>query len=75
VLAACHAGYACYARHFQLVEQHQELCARDALKTRQIADMLNDLLTHRGCDEAIARLAAEIRPRLLRDPSASRQRP
>jgi AcrR family transcriptional regulator len=49
-----------YARHCELLDQHQELRARDALKMQQIADTLNDLLTHRGCDEAIARLAAEI---------------
>lgn len=49
-----------YVRHYELVDQHQELRARDALKTEQFADTLNDLLTHRGCDKAVARLAAEI---------------
>jgi AcrR family transcriptional regulator len=49
-----------YTRHFQLIEQHPELRARDAAKTQQIADKLSELLTHRGSDEATARLAAQI---------------
>jgi AcrR family transcriptional regulator len=49
-----------YARHFQLVEQHLELRARDAVKKQQIADKLSDLLIHRGSDEATARFAGQI---------------
>ena len=49
-----------YTRHFQLVEQHPELRARDAVKMQQIADKLSELLTHRGSDEATARFAAQI---------------
>jgi AcrR family transcriptional regulator len=57
-----------YARHYQLLGQHSELRARDALKMQQIADTLNDLLIHRGCDEAIARLGAEIALACYRTP-------
>ena len=49
-----------YARHFQLIEQHPELRARDAVKMQQIADKLSELLMHRGSDEATARFAAQI---------------
>jgi AcrR family transcriptional regulator len=49
-----------YTRHFQLIEQHPELRARDAVKTQQIADKLSELLIHRGCDEATARFAAQV---------------
>jgi AcrR family transcriptional regulator len=49
-----------YTRHFQLIEQHQELRGRDAVKTQQIADKLSELLVHRGSDEATARFAAQI---------------
>lgn len=49
-----------YARHFQLVEQHPELRARDAVKMHQIADKLSDLLIRRGSDEAIAVFAGQI---------------
>jgi AcrR family transcriptional regulator len=49
-----------YTRHFQLIEQHPELRARDAVKMQQIADKLSDLLIHRGSDEATARFAAQI---------------
>jgi AcrR family transcriptional regulator len=49
-----------YTRHFQLIERHPELRARDAVKTQQIADKLCDLLVHRGADEVTARLAAQI---------------
>ena len=48
------------ARHFQLIEQHPELRARDAVKTQQIADKLSELLIHRGSGEATARFAAQI---------------
>ena len=49
-----------YARHFQLIEQHPELGARDAVKMQQFADKLSDLLIHRGSDEATARFAGQI---------------
>jgi AcrR family transcriptional regulator len=49
-----------YARHFQLIDQHPELVARDGMKMQQIADELNELLIHRGTDEATARFAAQI---------------
>jgi AcrR family transcriptional regulator len=49
-----------YARHFQLIEHHPELRARDAVKMQQIADKLSDLLIHRGSDEATALFAAQI---------------
>jgi AcrR family transcriptional regulator len=63
VLALCAQAAAdpeAYARHFQLIEQHPELRARDAVKMQQIADKLSDLLIHRGSDEATARFAAQI---------------
>jgi AcrR family transcriptional regulator len=49
-----------YTRHFQLIGQHPELRARDALKMQQFADKLSDLLIHRGSDEATAQFAAQI---------------
>jgi AcrR family transcriptional regulator len=49
-----------YTRHFQLIEQHPELRARDAVKMQQIADTLSELLIHRGTDEDTARFAAQI---------------
>ena len=49
-----------YARHFQLIEQHPELRARDAVKMQQIADKLSDLLIHRGSDEATALFAGQV---------------
>ncbi len=49
-----------YARHFQLLDQHVELRARDALKMQQIADMLTEILTGRGTDESIAVFAAQV---------------
>jgi AcrR family transcriptional regulator len=49
-----------YTRHYQLVEQHPELRARDAVKMQQIADKLSDLLIRRGSDEAIAVLAGQL---------------
>jgi AcrR family transcriptional regulator len=48
-----------YSRHFQLIEQHPELRARDAVKMQQTADKLSDLLIHRGTDEATARFAGQ----------------
>jgi AcrR family transcriptional regulator len=49
-----------YTRHFQLIDRHPELRARDAVKTQQIADKMSELLVHRGSDEATARFAAQI---------------
>ena len=49
-----------YVRHFQLVDQHPELRARDAVKNQQFADKLSHLLVHRGTDEAIATFAGQI---------------
>jgi AcrR family transcriptional regulator len=49
-----------YTRHFQLIDQHPELRARDAVKMQQMADKLSDLLIHRGSDEATARLAGQV---------------
>jgi AcrR family transcriptional regulator len=49
-----------YTRHFQLIEQHPELQARDAVKMQQIADRLSELLIHRGCDQATALFAGQI---------------
>jgi AcrR family transcriptional regulator len=49
-----------YTRHFQLIDQHPELRARDAVKMQQIADRLSDLLIHRGSDEATAVFAAQV---------------
>jgi AcrR family transcriptional regulator len=49
-----------YTSHFQLIEQHPELRARDAVKMQQFADKLSDILIHRGSDEATARLAGQI---------------
>ena len=49
-----------YAHHSQLLEQHLELRARDALKMQQIADKLSEVLTGRGTDETIAEFAAQV---------------
>lgn len=49
-----------YIRHFQLIEQHPELRARDAIKMQQLAEKLSDILVHRGSDEATAVLAAQV---------------
>lgn len=49
-----------YVRHSQLLAQHAELQGRDALKVQQLADALDDLLVHRGCEAGTARLAAQI---------------
>jgi AcrR family transcriptional regulator len=49
-----------YIRHFQLIEQHPELRARDAVKMQQFADKLGEVLVHRGSDEATAVLAGQI---------------
>ena len=63
VLALCAQAAAdpeAYSRHFQLVEQHPELRARDAVKMQQIADKLSDLLIHRGSDQATALFAGQV---------------
>lgn len=57
-----------YRRHFALLADHAELQGRDALKTQQVADALNDLLLHRGCTPATARLAAELALACLQTP-------
>ena len=49
-----------HRRHADLVEQHPDLRARDALKTQQIAFDLAALLQRRGTPEDVALLAAEI---------------
>ena len=63
VLALCAriaADPEAYTRHFELVDRHPELRARDAVKMQQVAGKLADLLVHRGADEAIAVLAGQI---------------
>lgn len=57
-----------YRRHYALLADNAELRGRDALKTQQVADALNDLLLHRGCTPAIARLAAELALACLQTP-------
>ena len=47
-------------RQFQLIEQHPELRARDAVKMQQIAGKLSGLLICRGSDEATARSGGQI---------------
>jgi AcrR family transcriptional regulator len=49
-----------YVRHFQLVDQHPELRARDAVKMQQFAEKLSGVLIRRGSDEATAVLAGQI---------------
>ncbi|WP_216894198.1 TetR/AcrR family transcriptional regulator [Nocardia alni] len=49
-----------YIDHFQLIEQHPELRARDAIKMQQLAGNLSDVLVHRGSDETTAVLAAQV---------------
>lgn len=49
-----------YAFHYQLVDSHVELRARDALKTQRIADELTQVLTGRGTTEEIAVFASQI---------------
>jgi AcrR family transcriptional regulator len=49
-----------YRRHDDLLEQHLELRARDALKTQQIAGRLSDVLRSRGTEETVAVFAAQI---------------
>jgi hypothetical protein len=49
-----------YQRHSDLLEQHLELRARDALKTQQLANRLGDVLRSRGTEETLAVFAAQI---------------
>ncbi|HEU0256919.1 MAG TPA: helix-turn-helix domain-containing protein [Microbacteriaceae bacterium] len=57
-----------YRHHFALLADHAELRGRDALKTQQVADALNELLLHRGCEPATARLSAELSLACLQTP-------
>ncbi|RIX30222.1 TetR/AcrR family transcriptional regulator [Amnibacterium setariae] len=54
------ADLAGYRRHLQLIEQHAELAARDAVKMQGVALRLRDLLTAQDCPDGTATLAAEI---------------
>jgi AcrR family transcriptional regulator len=54
------ANFHGYALHYELVEKHLELRARDALKTQRIAERLSDLLIARGTDEATAVFAGQL---------------
>jgi AcrR family transcriptional regulator len=49
-----------YARHRQLLDQHVELGARDAIKMQQIAEKLSQVLVGRGTDKAVAVFAGQI---------------
>ena len=49
-----------YQRHLQLIDDHPELAARDAVKMQIVALRLRDLLVARGSTIATATLAAEI---------------
>jgi AcrR family transcriptional regulator len=54
------ANFDGYALHYELVQKHLELRARDALKTQRIAEKLSDLLIRRGTDGAIAVFAGQV---------------
>jgi AcrR family transcriptional regulator len=54
------ANFAGYALHYELVQNHLELRARDALKTQRIAERLSDLLIGRGTDETTAVFAGQV---------------
>jgi len=54
------ANFNGYALHYELVQKHLELRARDALKTQRIAERLSDLLIARGTDEATAVFAGQV---------------
>jgi AcrR family transcriptional regulator len=63
VIAVCeqaNANIDGYALHYQLIEEHVELRARDALKTQLIADELTRVLVGRGTAEEIAVFAGQI---------------
>ncbi len=49
-----------YRRHYDLIAEHAELQARDALKMQQFAQLLATILTTRGAEDHIAQLAAQI---------------
>jgi AcrR family transcriptional regulator len=49
-----------YALHYELVEKHIELRARDALKTQRIADQLTELLVGHGTSEPTAVFAGQV---------------
>lgn len=49
-----------YTRHYELIAQHTELQARDALKMQQFGRSLAEILTSRGADDNTAQLAAQI---------------
>jgi AcrR family transcriptional regulator len=49
-----------YQRHSDLLEQHVELRARDALKTQEFAGRLSEVLQSRGTEDAVAVFAAQI---------------
>jgi AcrR family transcriptional regulator len=49
-----------YVRHFELIDQHLELRARDAVKVQQFAEKLSGVLIRRGSDEATAVLAGQV---------------
>ncbi|HEY0237657.1 MAG TPA: helix-turn-helix domain-containing protein [Friedmanniella sp.] len=54
------ADRAGYERHTELLEQHLELRARDALKLQQLSGRLSQVLIDRGTDEATAVFAAQV---------------
>jgi AcrR family transcriptional regulator len=49
-----------YQRHLQLIDDHPELAARDAVKAQGIALRLRDLLIGQNCPTITATLAAEL---------------
>ena len=49
-----------YALHYELIEKHLELRARDALKTQLIGERLSEVLISRGTDASIAVFAGQI---------------
>lgn len=63
VLALCEQAVSdpvSYRRHFEFVEQHPDLRARDALKMQAFAERLTALLLDRSCDRPTAVLAAQV---------------
>lgn len=49
-----------YALHYELIEKHIELRARDALKTQLIGERLSEVLVARGTDASIAVFAGQV---------------
>jgi len=49
-----------YVRHYELIDQHLELRARDAVKVQQFAEKLSEILIRRGSDQAVAVLAGQV---------------